>query len=302
MPVTSPRHLTRHATDAAGDAALGRWAVMSLAARACQCLVMGLFLAALAACGIPPGVGPGASPLDPRTAAQPSPDALSPAVLLAQAQAAWTVLQARGRVDDEAALARITALLGRLLQAAAVIEPQIAGWRATAVLVAGESPDAWCLPQGGCALTRAMAAAGDDHVAVALAHELAHLLRDHPRERLVLGRPGPAPAPETLASRGGADPWLAQPYHRVHEIEADRLAVELLARAGFDPRVAMQFWRTLSAAPLPRAAIRPSREPADAPSGGSVSFLTRHPAPPTRMRDLEVYAERMRPFFVVPER
>ena len=35
---------------------------------------------------------------------------------------------------------------------------------------------------------------------------------------------------------------LSNPHDRVHEDEADRLAMELLARAGFDPGLALGFW------------------------------------------------------------
>lgn len=71
-------------------------------------------------------------------------------------------------------------------------------------------------------------AASDDELAVVMAHEMAHNILGHNRE-------GPA---QRVA---GADRSGAKGKDR--EREADRWALYLMARAGFDPGVAAGFWR-----------------------------------------------------------
>ena len=71
-------------------------------------------------------------------------------------------------------------------------------------------------------------AASDDELAVVMAHEMAHNILGHNRE-------GPA---QRVA---GADRSGARGKDR--EREADRWALYLMARGGFDPGVAAGFWR-----------------------------------------------------------
>lgn len=71
-------------------------------------------------------------------------------------------------------------------------------------------------------------AASDDELSVVMAHEMAHNILGHNRE-------GPAQR-VAGADRSGAK-------GRDREREADRWALYLMARAGFDPGVAAGFWR-----------------------------------------------------------
>lgn len=61
------------------------------------------------------------------------------------------------------------------------------------------------------------------------------------------------------------------PYSRSHEIEADRLGVGTMARAGYDPREAVRFWRG-------RMGSR---------GGAPPEFLSTHPSDATRIANLE---------------
>jgi predicted Zn-dependent protease len=78
-----------------------------------------------------------------------------------------------------------------------------------------------------------------------------------------------------------ADLTISRPNSRTHEVEADRIGVELAARAGFDPRGAVTVWQKMAKA------------------GGSEppQFLSTHPSTENRIRDLEVYAARVTPLY-----
>jgi hypothetical protein len=81
-------------------------------------------------------------------------------------------------------------------------------------------------------------AAGDDELALILAHELAHNILEH-RERF----DREAPARRVFGNLAVAPSSLA-----AAERDADRWGLYLMARAGFDEGVAAPFWRRFGAA------------------------------------------------------
>jgi predicted Zn-dependent protease len=260
---------------------------------------------ALSGCIAPAGLGPGLSPLDRRTMPTVMIDSITPLQLTRASDLAWQTLLARGPIADAGLLERLARVASRLRAGAVAVDPSVAGWRDEVLVVPGSGPDAWCLPGGRCAITPAMAALGtrpgeanpDAVLAVALAHEMAHLIRDHPRERIARARAG------GLADEAAV--LLSHPHDRVHEDEADRLAMELLARAGFDPGLALGFWsRALTGAlavPAPAVPRWQAWLPAATPAAVRADpFAARHPSHPGRLADLDRYAVRLQPL-VVPE-
>ena len=61
------------------------------------------------------------------------------------------------------------------------------------------------------------------------------------------------------------------PYSRTHESEADVIGLDLMAKAGFDPRQSVRLWQKMSQASQ-------GQEPTE--------FLSTHPANETRIADL----------------
>jgi predicted Zn-dependent protease len=128
-----------------------------------------------------------------------------------------------------------------------------------------------------------------------MGHEIAHALREHARERIgrqMATQTGTAIGAIALEVLTGVsiDPQLAGtvsqavfvlPNSREAEQEADRIGVELAARAGYDPHAAISLWQKMGRL-----------------SGASgPEFLSTHPSPANRLRDLQTYAQKVTPLY-----
>lgn len=149
--------------------------------------------------------------------------------------------------------------------------------------------------------------ANDDELAAVIGHEIGHALRDHSAERLstearnnsvsstltsILGV-GVALATgvdltKTLntAGRLGTEALVNLPNSREAEHEADLIGLELIARAGFDPRAAANFWRKMIAA-----------EKAAGNEGRSHSIWSTHPSNESRLATLSSMEARVLPLY-----
>src|SRR5690606_40366215 len=70
------------------------------------------------------------------------------------------------------------------------------------------------------------------------------------------------------------------PHSREQEAEADRIGLELMARAGYDPNAAITLWQKMAKL-----------------GGGSPEFLSTHPSSGSRIRDLEANIPRVLPLY-----
>jgi hypothetical protein len=149
-----------------------------------------------------------------------------------------------------------------------------------------ESAKAWCLPGGKMAVSTGIFPAAQDEAGLAflLSHVTAHILLRHSAERLsthltkddlqslappVLGTPDPTLRGRLLACLGAASDPTVPPYSKEHEAEADRLGLELMAKAGYNPRQALDLWKRVEGPQRP------------------VEFLAIHANYPTRFKDME---------------
>jgi Zn-dependent protease with chaperone function len=98
------------------------------------------------------------------------------------------------------------------------------------------------------------AVATDEELAVVFAHELAHVVLEHRRRLKAAG------VDKGFFGEFGRN----QQLNRQVEVEADRMAVHLLANAGYDPRIAPKFWRSSlgqrTSGGLTRSRVYPSAE------------------------------------------
>jgi predicted Zn-dependent protease len=116
-----------------------------------------------------------------------------------------------------------------------------------------KEPNAFCLPGGKVGATTGLFnyTANDAELATVVGHEVGHAIARHSGERMSQGIAAQVGG-ELLNASTGSD-WsqaygtLAQfgfmlPYSRIQEYEADHIGIILMARAGYNPQAAMNFW------------------------------------------------------------
>lgn len=69
----------------------------------------------------------------------------------------------------------------------------------------------------------------------------------------------------------GAQYGIVLPFSRSHESEADIIGLDLMAKAGFDPKESVALWQNMS----------------KAGSGATPEFMSTHPAPGNRIKELQ---------------
>ena len=196
---------------------------------------------------------------------------------------------------DPQMTARVKSIASRLIPATGAFRPDAPGWAWEVNVFRSDAINAWCMPGGKIAIYSGLIeklALTDDEIAAVMGHEIAHALREHARER------ASEQVTAGLVIQGGAavlgvgnlgidmaqlayKVTLGLPNSRVHESEADRMGVELAARAGYDPHAAVTLWQKM----------------AKLDGGKGPEWLSTHPAASTRIRDLEVYAARVAPLY-----
>lgn len=158
------------------------------------------------------------------------------------------------------------------------------------VVFKDKTANAFALPGGKIGVHTGILpmAKSPSQLAAVLGHEVGHVIARHGNERvsegmasqlilagasLVLGQDNPK-TPYLMAALGaGAQYGVLLPHSRGHESEADLIGLQLMAKAGFDPRESVQLWRNMAAA------------------GGSAppEFLSTHPSNETRIKNLQAH-------------
>jgi predicted Zn-dependent protease len=208
----------------------------------------------------------------------------------------------KGNVNkDPQQTERVRGIAKRLIPQTAVFRKDAPDWKWEVNVLTSPEVNAWCMPGGKIAVYTGIIeklSITDDELAAVMGHEISHALREHGRERAsqqaatgvgasLVGVVAEIflPGSGQLATAGtGAAGQLAYnlPYSRLQETEADRMGVELAARAGYDPRAAIALWQKM----------------AKLSSGGAPpQILSTHPSNDTRIKDLEVFSQRVLPLY-----
>ncbi len=113
----------------------------------------------------------------------------------------------------------------------------------TVELLDSDQVNAAALPDGRLLVNRGLLALarGEAELAFVLAHEIGHVVAGHARQ-------GAARPPVDPAIAGVAEVQAEAEFNRGQEREADRIGIDALARAGFDPAAAPAFLARFGAA------------------------------------------------------
>lgn len=204
----------------------------------------------------------------------------------------------KGALNSDAALtARVRKIADRIIPQVSTFRPNAARWKWEVNVINKDELNAWCMPGGKIAFYSGIInrlQLSDDEVAAIMGHEIAHALREHARERAseqtTAGLLITAGAVATGAGSGAVDmaglaynSAFGLKHSRSHETEADRVGIELSARAGYNPQGAISLWQKMD----------------KATGGGSgPEFLSTHPSSTTRIADLRKYAVRVQSLYL----
>ena len=172
------------------------------------------------------------------------------------------------------------------------------GWESA--VFADNNPNAFALPGGKVGVYTGIfnVARNQDQLAGVIAHEIGHVVSRHHDERItrqagaqgalqivsgLLGARYGQGIGNAAGQFGGiaAQAGFLLPGSRVQESEADVVGQQLMAKAGFDPRAAVNLWENMIAA---------SR-------GSPPQWLSTHPDPQSRLGDLRNRAAGLLPTY-----
>lgn len=212
------------------------------------------------------------------------------AKLLADASAKGTLNR------DQAMLRRVRAIASRIEPQTRAFRADAPGWKWEVNVITSDELNAFCMPGG-----KIMVYSGlinqlnltDSEIAIVIGHEIAHALREHSREQV-----SQAMAAQTAIGMGAAllglgdgaaglantgyAALIATRFSRNDESEADRIGLELTARAGYDPRAGVTLWQKM---------INASQ------GGRAPEFMSSHPAESSRVQQIQQLLPAVMPLY-----
>jgi len=204
--------------------------------------------------------------------------------------------KAAGKLNSNSALtSRVRSVSQRLIPGTGTFRSDAPSWNWEVNTLSTKELNAYCMPGGKIMVYSGLVdqlELSDAEVAAIIGHEMAHALREHSRERISrayaqqLALAGVAVV--TGAGEGAinlanmvASVTFQLPHSREQESEADIIGLELMARAGYDPNAAVSVWKKMMSADR----------------GGTPQFLSTHPSPKSRIKDLEALVPQVMPIY-----
>jgi predicted Zn-dependent protease len=212
-------------------------------------------------------------------------------------------LAKRGKIDaDPATVARVHEITSRLIAQAIKFRPETQSWEwSVKVIDDPKTVNAWRMAGGKMAIYTGLiqqVKPTDDELAQVMGHEISHALAKHAQERMSRAMAmqvglGALAMTQQNSQYGNLTLTGAQaaavvapelPNSRTAESEADRIGIELAAKAGYDPHAAVTLWEKMA-----RVGGGDGKSRSD--------FLSTHPAPVKRMETLAGLVPQMMPFY-----
>ncbi len=201
-----------------------------------------------------------------------------------------------GKLDNNPQLVRrVNRITDKLIAQAIIMRPDTQKWQwQVKVLDDPDTINAWCMAGGKMAIYTGLINkldATDDEIAQVMGHEISHALANHSVERMSVAIASNMVVDLINSATGGkggsltsvaAQVALTLPNSRTSESEADRIGIELAAKAGYDPNAAVSLWQKM----------------AKASGGGGLEFLSTHPAPKNREKTLRKLIPKMTPYYL----
>jgi predicted Zn-dependent protease len=218
-----------------------------------------------------------------------SPTGRSQLVLMPESQMDQMGLQAFTNIKNETPVERNRTTNSYVQCVGKAITREVGGsWEI--VVFQDDAANAFALPGRKIGVnTGLLKVAENQHqLATVLGHEVAHVLSQHANERVsqqfaveqglglitAIASPRSATGQTLMGLLGvGAQYGILLPYSRVQESEADILGLDLMAKAGFDPRESVKLWVNMG----------------KAGGGQPPEFLSTHPSDRTRISGLNAH-------------
>jgi len=186
---------------------------------------------------------------------------------------------------DALANAKVTCVANAITQTLTDVNTR-ASWEVR--VFADKTPNAFALPGGKIGVNTGLleVARTQGQLAAVIGHEVTHVTQGHANERVSaeIAKDSALQVASVLADASnplhgqmigllgaGAQIGFLLPWGRAQEREADLIGLDLMAKAGFDPRESIALWQNM----------------AKAGGGQPPEFLSTHPSHGTRMHDLE---------------
>lgn len=216
------------------------------------------------------------------------------------AEEQFRALQAQARQvgrlvpPNDPRLQRLRTIAQALLPHTTQWNPAARTWRWEVILIDQPTVNAFCMPGGKIAFFTGIIdqlRLTDDEIAAIMGHEMAHALREHARERvakeqltgmgasLLSGLLGLGDLGRVAVGTGAQ--LMGLKFSRDDEVEADRVGLEIAARAGYHPAAGVTLWRKMQ----------------QAQRGTAPQWLSTHPSGERRVQDMMALQEQLMPVY-----
>jgi predicted Zn-dependent protease len=203
---------------------------------------------------------------------------------------------------DKEEFERVRSISNKLIAQVGIFREDAVQWKWEVNIDKNDEVNAYCMPGGKIMVHTGLIdklKITDDELGAVIGHEIAHALREHGRERMsqayvqqfglqalamMLTKSTTNPAISNASKQAanvGSQLFFALPNSRLQETEADKIGLELSARAGYNPDAAITLWQKMSKL----GGNKPSE------------FLSTHPSDNTRIAELQTLAPKVKPLY-----
>lgn len=202
--------------------------------------------------------------------------------------------RAKKKLNTDVAMTQRVRRIGNdLIAHVGVFRPDATQWAWEINVFESDAINAFCAPGGKIGVYTGIVnklKLTDDEIAAVMGHEIAHALREHSREQLSQKTISGLITSTVAAATGmpgelmnaGSQMLVHLPNSRAMELESDIIGLELMARAGYNPRNASSIWRKM-------------QQHSQGQQGAA--FLSTHPASDQRIAELDAYVPKVWPLY-----